>query len=57
MPLAELPELAFFEVQGAAVDDAQIDELTCPCLTKQVASTHCREDAGRVYANDYPDRR
>ena len=30
---------------------------TCACVTKHVAATHCKEDVGRVYVNDYPDRR
>jgi hypothetical protein len=30
---------------------------TCACVTKQVASTHCTDEAGHVYVNDYPARR
>jgi hypothetical protein len=30
---------------------------TCACVTKQVASTHCTDDGGRVNLNDYPVRR
>ena len=29
----------------------------CACVTKQVASTHCTDDGGHVYVNDYPARR
>jgi hypothetical protein len=29
---------------------------TCACVTKQVASTHCTDEGGRVYVNDYPAR-
>ena len=31
--------------------------LTCACVTKHVASTHCTDEGGRVYVNDYPARR
>jgi hypothetical protein len=30
---------------------------TCACVTKHVASTHCTDEGGRVYLNDYPARR
>jgi hypothetical protein len=30
---------------------------TCACVTKQVASTHCTDEGGHVYVNDYPVRR
>jgi hypothetical protein len=30
---------------------------TCTCVTKQVASTHCTDESGHVYVNDYPVRR
>jgi hypothetical protein len=30
---------------------------TCACVTQQVASTHCTDDGGHVYVNDYPVRR
>lgn len=30
---------------------------TCACVTKQVASTHCSDEGGHVYVNDYPARR
>ena len=30
---------------------------TCACVTRQVASSHCTDDGGRVYVNDYPARR
>ncbi len=30
---------------------------TCACVTKQIASTHCTDDGGHVYVNDYPARR
>jgi hypothetical protein len=29
---------------------------TCACVTKHVASTHCTDEGGRVYVNDYPSR-
>ena len=32
-------------------------EPTCACITKQVASTHCKDDGGPVYLDDYPARR
>ena len=37
--------------------DACRANLTCACVTKHVASTHCTDDGGRVYVNDYPARR
>jgi hypothetical protein len=30
---------------------------TCACVTKQVASTHCTDEGGRVSLDDYPARR
>jgi hypothetical protein len=30
---------------------------TCACVAQQVASTHCTDEGGRVYVNDYPARR
>src|SRR5688572_268366 len=30
---------------------------TCACVTQLVASTHCTDEGGRVYVNDYPARK
>jgi hypothetical protein len=37
--------------------DACKVKLTCACVTQHVASTHCTDEGGRVYVNDYPTRR